>query len=520
MQRAIDLTTTARRLGRPRAVTLTTNAAPSSLLDTDATNGLQMTIDRCSTAWTESGVSPAFTYSCSGTTTSVLASRAVIGLNRPVESVVARGGVTDHLRVTLTLPSTAPNTMQGLAPRSPTRSSARSGPGPTSSRRRAELRACTHGPGAAGAVLRAELVLGLPSASWRADDARQPLRPAGAAPFCVALAGAAMLAGADTRRLRRTPPSATRCSPSRSRLRVPRPRPPRRRLPDADRPLGQHAPDLRAGRRRRRHAREPRSLRVGDVIAYQVPVGDRQVETHRVVRILRREPRPVVVTKGDANDAADPWTAELHGAGLALPLRRPAGGPGHPGRARRPPSGRRSLFAFPALLALLGLARIWGRRAPRKAPRCAAPLGSPPQPARSRSRSRSSASPRRRSRPRRARGRSRSRPPRSSADRPHLDGGLQNKAPTSGTTSSSTGPRRPRRSSPATTILRGNGLCGTRTLVATVSGLGTTTWTDTDVAAAAPTTMPCAPPTAAGRAPTRARVAQTTPSSNNCNSRR
>jgi len=29
--------------------------APSSLLDTDATNGLQMVIDKCSQAWTESG---------------------------------------------------------------------------------------------------------------------------------------------------------------------------------------------------------------------------------------------------------------------------------------------------------------------------------------------------------------------------------------------------------------------------------------------------------------------------------
>src|SRR6476620_273443 len=59
------------------SITLTTTAASSSLLDTDATNGLQMVIDKCSNPWTESG--PPYTYTCSGTTSTVLASRAVIG---------------------------------------------------------------------------------------------------------------------------------------------------------------------------------------------------------------------------------------------------------------------------------------------------------------------------------------------------------------------------------------------------------------------------------------------------------
>ncbi|HJX46549.1 MAG TPA: hypothetical protein VJ375_01790, partial [Gaiellaceae bacterium] len=77
---------------------------------------LQMAIDRCSVPWTESGTSPAFTYSCSGTTSSVLASQAVIGLNLPLSNLSSlAAGITDHLRVTLTLPSSAPNTMQGLS---------------------------------------------------------------------------------------------------------------------------------------------------------------------------------------------------------------------------------------------------------------------------------------------------------------------------------------------------------------------------------------------------------------------
>jgi hypothetical protein len=92
-------------------VTLTTTASPSSLLDTDTTNGLQMVIDKCSQAWTESG--PPYTYTCGGTTSSVLASRPVIGSNLSLSNLGSTtAGATDHLRVTLTLPSGAGNTLQ------------------------------------------------------------------------------------------------------------------------------------------------------------------------------------------------------------------------------------------------------------------------------------------------------------------------------------------------------------------------------------------------------------------------
>jgi predicted ribosomally synthesized peptide with SipW-like signal peptide len=93
------------------SVTLTTTASPSSLLDTDATNGLQMAIDRCSVAWTESG--PPYTYTCGGSTSTVLASRAVIGSGLSLSNLSATtAGNTDHLRVTLTFPSGAGNTFQ------------------------------------------------------------------------------------------------------------------------------------------------------------------------------------------------------------------------------------------------------------------------------------------------------------------------------------------------------------------------------------------------------------------------
>lgn len=93
------------------AVTLTTTATTSSLLNTDTTNGLQMVIDKCSVAWTESG-GPAYTYTCGGTTSSVLASVPVVGTNLSLANISLGSGVDNFLRVTLTLPSAAPNTLQ------------------------------------------------------------------------------------------------------------------------------------------------------------------------------------------------------------------------------------------------------------------------------------------------------------------------------------------------------------------------------------------------------------------------
>ena len=93
------------------SVTLTTTATTSSLLDTDTTNGLQMVIDKCSVAWTESG--PPYTYICGGTTSPVLASHPVIGSALALSNLSSlTSGTTDHLRVTLTLPSGAGNTLQ------------------------------------------------------------------------------------------------------------------------------------------------------------------------------------------------------------------------------------------------------------------------------------------------------------------------------------------------------------------------------------------------------------------------
>jgi predicted ribosomally synthesized peptide with SipW-like signal peptide len=113
IQRSFDLSNTGSQ--DLASIAVTTTASPSSLLDTDATNGLQMVIDRCSVAWTESGSSPAFSYSCSGSTTTIVTSRAVIqtSLSMAGLSALTAAG-SDHLRLTLTFPSTAGATFQGL----------------------------------------------------------------------------------------------------------------------------------------------------------------------------------------------------------------------------------------------------------------------------------------------------------------------------------------------------------------------------------------------------------------------
>ena len=92
------------------SVTLTTQATTSSVLDTDATNGLQMLVDQCSQAWTESG--PPYTYTCGGTTTHPIASRPVIGSNLDLGLSPFTSGATAHLLVKLTFPSGAGNSFQ------------------------------------------------------------------------------------------------------------------------------------------------------------------------------------------------------------------------------------------------------------------------------------------------------------------------------------------------------------------------------------------------------------------------
>ena len=103
--------------------TVDTTTDPDTVLTTDATNGLQMKIERCTgtVGWTESLTTP-YTYTCDATIAgdnagvrgAVLASRAVIGADMSLASMAAlTAGSTDDMVVTLSLPTTADNTFQG-----------------------------------------------------------------------------------------------------------------------------------------------------------------------------------------------------------------------------------------------------------------------------------------------------------------------------------------------------------------------------------------------------------------------
>lgn len=112
--RAVDLSSTS--TDALASVKLTTTApVTSSTLNTDATNGLQLLIQRCTVSWTEAAnTAPqtGYSYTCSGTTTTVLgsASTPVIQTATSFTGLAATtdpGNVTptaDHLVITLTLP--------------------------------------------------------------------------------------------------------------------------------------------------------------------------------------------------------------------------------------------------------------------------------------------------------------------------------------------------------------------------------------------------------------------------------
>ncbi|MUK00591.1 hypothetical protein GM708_00790 [Vibrio cholerae] len=104
---AVTLTTT--------AVTPNAQTAPTKLV-TDGTLGLQVTVDACSVPWTEAGTAPAYTYTCSGTTTPVLATRPILGTDLALSNLgLIVSTKADNLRVTATLPTAADNTFQNLA---------------------------------------------------------------------------------------------------------------------------------------------------------------------------------------------------------------------------------------------------------------------------------------------------------------------------------------------------------------------------------------------------------------------
>jgi spore coat-associated protein N len=119
--REIDLNSTGATLAN-KEITLKFSASPTSLLDTDPTNGLQISIQACSEAWKRTKVGsppPAFEYTCTpgattvkingAATTSVSALETAAQPLTPLNSLNTGG--QDYLVFTLTLPSTAPGNL-------------------------------------------------------------------------------------------------------------------------------------------------------------------------------------------------------------------------------------------------------------------------------------------------------------------------------------------------------------------------------------------------------------------------
>ena len=98
----------------------------------------------------------------------------------------------------------------------------------------------------------------------------------------------------------------------------------------------------------------------GMVITYHKPVEDQALVTHRVVSVETGSDGSVQVrTKGDANDAVDPWTATLLGD-TAYELRAVVPELGHLIQALRAPViSQVLLYGAPALLAGWLLLSIW-----------------------------------------------------------------------------------------------------------------------------------------------------------------
>jgi signal peptidase I len=104
---------------------------------------------------------------------------------------------------------------------------------------------------------------------------------------------------------------------------------------------------------------DPREIEVGQILTFAVPEGDRQIVSHRVIEVVRGGDRPVIRTQGDANEAPDPWLAEVDGD-TAWQVRHAVPGAGTLiNRLRQPLVGRFTIYVVPAVLALVWLRDIW-----------------------------------------------------------------------------------------------------------------------------------------------------------------
>jgi signal peptidase len=110
------------------------------------------------------------------------------------------------------------------------------------------------------------------------------------------------------------------------------------------------------------------AVRPGQVISYQIPIGDHHVESHRVVSVKPDGERPIIETRGDNNSAPDPWRARLTSS-TAWRVRAVIPAVGNAIVFLRTPTVHLiTVLLVPALLAAWWLLRIWRPRHPEPGP--------------------------------------------------------------------------------------------------------------------------------------------------------
>ena len=118
MQRTVALTRSSDS-GTFGSVKLTTSGSTANLLTSNVTNGLQLKVDQCSTAWVKNATTNDLTCPAGSTMTSVIAQRGVIGTDLDLTGVTstlnAAAGSVANLRFSLSLPTAADNNYQGLS---------------------------------------------------------------------------------------------------------------------------------------------------------------------------------------------------------------------------------------------------------------------------------------------------------------------------------------------------------------------------------------------------------------------
>jgi len=94
------------------SISFTSAATVGSVLTTDTVNGLQLSLKSCSVAWTQGGTASAPTYTCGGTTTTLVNGPAVTSMPLANPASINAGG-KDFLVFSVSLPTSADNTFQG-----------------------------------------------------------------------------------------------------------------------------------------------------------------------------------------------------------------------------------------------------------------------------------------------------------------------------------------------------------------------------------------------------------------------